>query len=285
MNNKISTVRNPLTVIAIFAGIAEIMGTAVLPFLEAQSQQIFIWFLMLFPFILIVFFFLTLNWNHKVLYAPSDFTNEDNFVDILKKPSIQETISNIEEELEERSDKNGESETENASINTLKNDSPVNSAISTKEKRKGDSILVRNIHRQRFIEIQMAELLVLKKLEQELKLPIQREFMLKTRGVQVIFDGIVQDGSNLTGIEVKSMFSRNSLNTAGWQDLTYRFENLYQSLSDSQKKSFSIIFAVATDENVNDMKLFLEKKMSDLSFPVQIRVYDIDQLRNESIYK
>ncbi len=74
-----------MTVIAIFAGTAEISGTAILPLLEIESQQIYIWFLMLFPLILILFFFLTLNSNHKVLYAPSDFSNEDNFVHILKK--------------------------------------------------------------------------------------------------------------------------------------------------------------------------------------------------------
>lgn len=57
MRNKISTVKNPLTVIAIFAGTAEISGTAILPLLEIESQQIYIWFLMLFPLILILFSF------------------------------------------------------------------------------------------------------------------------------------------------------------------------------------------------------------------------------------
>ena len=55
MKYKISTVKNPLTVIAIFAGTAEISGTAILPLLEVQSQQTYLWFLMLFPIVLIVF--------------------------------------------------------------------------------------------------------------------------------------------------------------------------------------------------------------------------------------
>ncbi|UJP04934.1 MAG: hypothetical protein LZF61_08760 [Nitrosomonas sp.] len=46
-------VKNPLTLIAIFAGLAEVIATAG--------------------------FFLTLNFNHRVLYAPGDFKDERHF--------------------------------------------------------------------------------------------------------------------------------------------------------------------------------------------------------------
>jgi hypothetical protein len=42
------------------------------------------WFVMLFPSILVIFFFATLNWNHKVLYAPSDYKDEGNFIKLTK---------------------------------------------------------------------------------------------------------------------------------------------------------------------------------------------------------
>ncbi len=51
MVEKITHVKNPLTVIAMFAGIAEISGTIVLPFIDVANQAIYIWFLMLFPVI------------------------------------------------------------------------------------------------------------------------------------------------------------------------------------------------------------------------------------------
>ena len=35
---------------------------------------------MFFPVYLVGAFFLILNYNHKVLYAPSDYKNEDNFL-------------------------------------------------------------------------------------------------------------------------------------------------------------------------------------------------------------
>lgn len=84
MLEKTAHVKNPLTIIAVFAGIAEVSGTIVTPLLLPAQQSIFIWFLIFFPILLIVLFFLTLNFNPKVLYAPSDFKNEDNFLTVHK---------------------------------------------------------------------------------------------------------------------------------------------------------------------------------------------------------
>ena len=79
-----SAVKNPLTIIAIFAGLAEVSGTAVLPFLAPEPQRVYVWFLMVFPTLLVALFFLTLNLNHRVLYAPSDFQDETHFVNLLQ---------------------------------------------------------------------------------------------------------------------------------------------------------------------------------------------------------
>lgn len=280
MRNKISTVKNPLTVIAIFAGSAEISGTAILPFLEGESQRIYIWFLMLFPFILIIFFFSTLNWNHKVLYAPSDFTNEDNFVNILKKVSIQETLSNLKNDIQDSEEYIKENNL-TKTFNETKNNESTSKNIKDSE---NDAKLVRNITMQRIQETQMAELLVLNKLEKEFNVSIQRGMMLKVGNSKIIFDGVAQIGTRLTGIEVKYIRNKNSLNNSMWNNLFHHFDSLYYSLNDNQKKSFSVIFAIVTDENNNDIKQFIEERMARLCFPVDIRVYDFDKLRNESLH-
>lgn len=85
-------ISNPLTIIGIFAGIAEVAGTAVLPLVSSELQHIFIWYVMGFPVLLVVIFFLTLNRNNKVLYAPSDFTNEDNFMQLLSAARVDKKI-------------------------------------------------------------------------------------------------------------------------------------------------------------------------------------------------
>lgn len=83
MTSDFKKISNPLTIIAIFAGLAEINGTVVLALVPESLQSIFLWFIILFPSILVSIFFLTLNFNPKVLYAPSDFSNEDNFLKTL----------------------------------------------------------------------------------------------------------------------------------------------------------------------------------------------------------
>ena len=77
---QIKQVSNPLTLIAIFASLAEIAATSVLPIVEGEVQGVFVWYVMLFPVLLVVLFFITLNWNHGVLYAASDFSDESNFL-------------------------------------------------------------------------------------------------------------------------------------------------------------------------------------------------------------
>jgi len=84
-------IKNPLTVVAIFAGVAEVSGTAILPFISPANQSTYLWFLMIFPTLLVAIFFLTLNFNHKVLYAPSDFREDQAFLDSLKPIVDKET--------------------------------------------------------------------------------------------------------------------------------------------------------------------------------------------------
>lgn len=83
MLEKIGKVSNPLTIIAIFAALAEVAGTVAISVVNDKLQFTFVWFVMLFPVLLVVLFFLTLNFNRKVLYGPSDFKNQEHFIHIL----------------------------------------------------------------------------------------------------------------------------------------------------------------------------------------------------------
>jgi hypothetical protein len=93
MLEKFRKVDNPLTIIAIFAGITEVAASIAIPFLHQDTQQIFIWFLILFPFALIVSFFVTLNFNTRVLYAPSDYRDDKAFLEALSLSEEKVQIS------------------------------------------------------------------------------------------------------------------------------------------------------------------------------------------------
>jgi DNA-binding transcriptional ArsR family regulator len=101
MVEKIRAVNNPLTVIAIFAALAEVAGTVALGLIDKELQKTFVWFVMAFPFALVLLFYMTLNFNPKVLYAPSDYQNEENFINILiGKKELLVTIEKLNKQLE-----------------------------------------------------------------------------------------------------------------------------------------------------------------------------------------
>ena len=83
MARRFAFIKNPLTVVGVFAGVAEVSGVWVLPKLSPELQQMFVWFLMLFPALLVVLFFLTLNFNPKCLYAPSDYRDDAAFMNTI----------------------------------------------------------------------------------------------------------------------------------------------------------------------------------------------------------
>ncbi|MCU0073981.1 hypothetical protein N8H71_20510 [Pseudomonas koreensis] len=73
-------ITNPIGVIAIFAFVTETSAAVSLPFLDDNERKIYLWLLICFPFFLTFLFFITLNFNYRSLYAPSDFNNENNFL-------------------------------------------------------------------------------------------------------------------------------------------------------------------------------------------------------------
>lgn len=92
-------IRNPLTIIGIFAGIAEVSGASIVTHLVSEQQAVFVWFLMLFPVVLVLLFFLTLWFKPAALYAPSDFDDEGNFMMIHEKYDRikQKTVQVVEQ--------------------------------------------------------------------------------------------------------------------------------------------------------------------------------------------
>lgn len=82
--NKNKFIKNPLTIIGIFSGIAEVSSTCAIGLVNHNLQNIFIWFVIGFPVMIVLLFFITLIFRPEVLYAPSDFRNEENFLISMK---------------------------------------------------------------------------------------------------------------------------------------------------------------------------------------------------------
>jgi hypothetical protein len=96
MTEQIKKINNPLTIIAIFAALAEINATIAIGLIDASLHYIFIWFVIGFPTILVILFFVTLNFNTKVMYSPSDYRDDKTFLDSIYGQPDKKIVSSIE---------------------------------------------------------------------------------------------------------------------------------------------------------------------------------------------
>ncbi|MEL4342295.1 hypothetical protein AAEH92_16385 [Shewanella xiamenensis] len=258
MIEKIKKVSNPLTIIAIFAGLAEISGTVVLPLLEKDSQLIYLWFLMGFPVLLICLFFLTLNFNYKVLYAPSDFKDEDNFLKLFGKPTFEEKIDKISSELDE-----------------------------AEEEPKGNGVQINELKYRELIRKNMtsthymAEELVMTKLESEFD-SVDKDVMFRPGKFQFLFDGIAKKKSSVYAIEVKYLKDETSLKNI--RHSLNKIGKALSELSENEKGSINILLALATDLS-GDALDAIKSAVSDLckqqSFSCEYRLFNLEALERE----
>lgn len=83
-------ISNPLTIIAVFAGLAEVFATIALVQLPESVQDIFLYFVMGFPVLLVTLFFYTLHKRPKVLYGPGDYEDQSMFFDLMQESVAEE---------------------------------------------------------------------------------------------------------------------------------------------------------------------------------------------------
>ncbi len=273
---KIGPIKNPLTIIAIFAAIAEISGTIVLPFIVPENQSIYVWFLIVFPILLIVLFFLTLNFNHKVLYAPSDYQNEDNFLRSLPRASLAEKVLKIEAEIAEEEKATQSLPTPEKTTSVAAN----TSVPSTVDQALSYQSLVRRSTQASYM---LAEELIFRKLSKEFSSEIQREVKLGSLGGRYIFDGIVREKGTTTVIEVK--FLRHAMmSSMQLRDTLSRIQESAKLLPNEQTTNFRVLLALASDEsNASQERVAaqIDRYRAEFAFPIEVRFYNLAELERE----
>ena len=95
---EFTEIKSPLTVVGIFAGTTEAVGSIALPFILPDNQEVFMWFLMIFPILLVLLFFIILWFKPEVWYAPKDFRDDQNWLKANKIPLSALIIKETEPE-------------------------------------------------------------------------------------------------------------------------------------------------------------------------------------------
>ena len=287
MVEKIGHIKNPLTVIAIFAAIAEISGTTVLPFIESENQGIYIWFLMLFPVFLVGIFFLTLNFNHKVLYAPSDYKNEDNFLKSFGKATTQEKEDKLREEIEEANDDSPSDENSDETENTAipYEDSP-NSSTPTQSTT--NFVLNSGRHASLIANVSLAEKLSIIKLSKDMGLEFKTDVRFETPSSRkIIFDGLALDKNKIHAVEVK-LFRNEYVNPSRLDKVLLEAELMANQLKGIDSKELVIHLMAVIDNpeiDISRVKERLARYLDRYNVNVKLHVVTLDDLKNEYQYR
>lgn len=275
MIEKIKGVRNPLTIIAIFAGLAEISGTVVLPLMEKEIQGIYVWFLICFPALLVLLFFATLNFNPKVLYSPSDFRNEENYMKIFQPGSETQKILKIQEEVNETAE--AEEESEGPSVG----DAAPRTIV-------GGPSWPKWLARDAMSRYRLAESLVIDRLAKELKTAPRTNVVLQTTspGRKSIFDAVFDMPDGLIIVEIKvTTLSLPANRIRRFQEQVWQ---PVSQLPDEVRRKTRVILAIVCDnmedETVDAMKSNLHQpSLFSSSIETEIRFYTLRELLKDLV--
>lgn len=125
MVGNIPRVNNPLTVIAIFAGLSEVAMTVSLGLLEGNAQFVFMVFAALFPIAIASGFFFILYDSPELLYAPSDYKDENHHRESLRyrqeirSERIRSKLAEANQLVEDKSEPEAEADFSTEAIEAL----------------------------------------------------------------------------------------------------------------------------------------------------------------------
>lgn len=113
MNNlgdKSNFFKNPIGVIGIFLVLTEAIASMVIvkSSLNDMQNSILVLFIVLFPCLVLFVFYLLVTRHHEKLYSPSDYKDENNFVNTYNNATQKDEITRIEVDNKDLNEKNNE---------------------------------------------------------------------------------------------------------------------------------------------------------------------------------
>ncbi len=248
---------NPLGIIALFIvlvyGIAGIVFGASAEYLAVNQKEIIVWFLVLFPILVLVVFAWFVTKHHTKLYAPKDFQDATTF---LRTLSATEQKFRIDKEVDE-----------------IVSDTKI---IEEKVSQLPERISLNQQERSEIKKrVYLVEELVLRDLEIEYSVSIQRQIAFGSRDISI--DGMFAKEGAGYGVEIKytrRSLSKNSIN---------QIINISKYTSENFGwKKFNFIIAVVY-EDLTDIKIKKEQErisrfFSEVGRNIIIKLYDFKSL-------
>lgn len=272
MVEKIGHIKNPLTVIAIFAALAEVSGTVVLPFLDKETQRVYVWFLMCFPILLVAIFFFVLYKKHHVLYAPTDFKDDKTFTDLFENATSSAKFAKINSEQEDPIAEPTADTQARQEQPTVATHHSISAAETLRRSFQGNGLL--------------AEELVIAKLARDLGLKFDRNLAVKGQP-KLVFDAVSTSSDRAVVAEVR--FTRlGNVPDPILSEYFERVKRFSETLPDELKNKIEFIFALATDTDEEFRLKRMDKTIEKIrtyseaySFKTVVRLFKMQDLERE----
>jgi len=282
----ITHIKNPLTIIGIFASLVEVMGIGFMPKMDREVQLIYVWFLMFFPIGLVGAFFFVLYYKHKVLYAPSDFREDRSFNELVRSDLSPAAPASIEEKRNEELEQIVEVAPMHVHVRSRTREAaPVDSPPAAEKKIEPPISQPRSINAPESSPLEAAELkarfaesYVVGALSQQHSLKFDRE--VNYRGSNYVFDAIAVDKDRVVAVEVK--YTRNGLLKPGNIERLFTGANfLYAALPPERRDCLEFIIALVTEPETQSDKnritrscIQIREFSKNFPFKTTIRVFD-----------
>lgn len=257
--------RNPLGILALFLVLVYGFACIVVGFgsksLNESERFPLIWFLVLFPILVLWVFYLLVTRHHRKLYAPVDFKDEKFFVTPLPEEVIQERVD------------------EKVSAAVASQQMPLNEAVLSSRPSQATTQTLRNSYLE-------AEKLAFKALEKDIGFPIQQQVSVKGSHYDFGFDGLAIVKRTLHFFEVK-YFQRPAFKQEFIEAALHRVASVAFSPSvfDSDKYNeviFHLVIVVGfRDEKIEEFAKKLKSRIRSELFTVEYHFYDLDDLRRK----
>lgn len=282
MVEKMGHVKNPLTVIAIFAGLAEVSGTAVLPVLEKDIQRTYVWFLMLFPLFLVAVFFFVLYKKHHVLYAPTDFKDDETFARLFEGASSLIKVGKLISESDDSPPENGIVGVDER-IDEPKSASEGHADMTTSAESISAAETLRNSFQGNSL---LAEELVSAKLTKDFGLHFERNLAVKGQP-RLVFDAVASGSDRAVVLETR--FTRNgNVSEDRLSEYFRRVDQFSQTLPEQLKGKIEFVLAIVTDTDESSklarIDRLVEKACSlanTYPFKTTVRLFHMKELERE----
>lgn len=282
--------RNPLGIIALFITLVYLFATVLLGWsasdLSDSERRIMIWFVVLFPLVILAAFYFLVTKHHWKLYAPGDYKKDASFLEALTPSERREKL---EEELAE-AEEDESSASEDAEAPTLTDahpvavPSPTEGASVPRERQQRIKEM-----RERRLKYEAAEERMLQELERQYNSPFDRNVRFGERNLTA-FDGVAFVGNRILLAEVKlvksskttQMLFRDTLIRAMAARDLVRSKTLPQ---DIPSRKFELILAVVYDGPSDSEYDRLQDRLTSLAdevpFNVSLRFARFDDLVDE----